>query len=261
VRDKTLIIANWKMNLTVHEASLYLHKLDQKVKNHRNVEIALAPTMLCLQPLSLQVDHKKFKLAAQNFYWRDEGAYTGEVSAHQLHGLVKYAIVGHSERRHVFHEHDKEFRAKMQAAIRNHITPVLCVGETAAERAAGETAHVIHDQIIGGLANLTAEDAEHIVIAYEPVWALSSGKDFGNHPTPTPEDATKAIKEIRHQVEFLFGKKVGEELPVLYGGSVNSHNAAGFMTQATIDGFLIGGASLIAEEFTEIIKIAHERGK
>lgn len=261
MRDKTLIIGNWKMNLTVHEASLYLHKLDRAAKTHRNVEVVIAPTLLCLQTLSLQVDHKKFKLGAQNFYWRDEGPYTGEVSAHQLRGLVKYAIVGHSERRHVFHEHDKDTRAKMQAAIRNHIVPVLCVGETAHERAASETTAVIHDQIVGGLANLTAEDAAKIVIAYEPVWALSTGHDFGNHPTPTPEDASKVAREIRAQIGRLFGKKVGEGVPVLYGGSVNSRNAAGFLASKDVDGLLIGGASLIVDEFSEIIEQAYERKK
>lgn len=249
------------MNLTVHEASLYLHKLDRAAKAHRNVEVVIAPTLLCLQTLNLQIDHKKFKLAAQNFYWRDDGPYTGEVSAHQLRGLVKYGIVGHSERRHVFHEHDKDTRAKMQAAIRNHITPVLCVGETAHERAAGETMAVIHDQIVGGLANLTAEDAAKIVIAYEPVWALSTGHDFGNHPTPTPADASKVAREIRAQVGRLFGKKVGNNTAVLYGGSVNSRNAAGFLGNSEVDGLLIGGASLIADEFSEIIELAYERKK
>lgn len=261
MRDKTLIIANWKMNLTVHEASLYLHKLDKTVKSHRNVEVVIAPTMLCLQPLSLQVDHKKFKLAAQNLYWRDEGAYTGEVSAHQLRGLVKYAIIGHSDRRHKFHESDKEIRAKVQAAVRNQITPVLCIGETASEKAAHETREVIHDQVIGGLANLTPEEVANIVIAYEPVWAISNGKDFANHAVASAEDALEAARHIRRQVGHLYGSEVAESIRVLYGASASSSNAAGFLSASEIDGLLIGGASLIAEEFTGIIKAAHERNK
>ncbi len=247
------------MNLTVGEASLYVHKLNRELTNHRNVEVVLAPTMLCLQPLSLQIDHKKFGLAAQNLYWRDEGPFTGEVSAHQLRGLVKYAIIGHSERRHVFGEHDKDVRAKVQAAMRNHITPVLCVGETAAERAAGETHGVLHDQITGGLANLTAEEVAEMVIAYEPVWAISSGKNFADHAVATPGEISKTITFIRRQIEHLFGKQAAQKLRVLYGGSTNSQNARGFLTIGDLDGFLVGGASLTAPEFAAIIKAAHER--
>ncbi len=123
------------MNLTVNEASLFVHRLDDLVGKRRGVEIVLAPTMLAVQPLHLQVQHHHFNLAAQNFYWRDHGAYTGEVSASQLRGLVQYGLVGHSERRHVFGERSKDIRSKVQAAVRNGITPVLCIGETASERA------------------------------------------------------------------------------------------------------------------------------
>lgn len=247
------------MNLTVGEASLYVHRLNKSLKSHRNVEMVIAPTMLCLQPLSLQIDHKKFKLAAQNFYWRDEGAFTGEVSAHQLRGLVKYAIVGHSERRHVFHEHDKDIRGKVQAAVRNQIIPILCIGETAAERTAGETDAVLHDQLIGGLANLTAEEVESMVIAYEPVWAISSGADFGTHAVATPEIVTAVMRTIRDQIKQLFGGPTAKNVRILYGGSVKADNAAGFMKVPGVNGFLVGGASLIAQEFEGIIKAAHER--
>lgn len=255
----TLVIANWKMNLTVHEASLYVHKLDHSIKNHRNVEVVLAPTLLCLQTLNLQIDHNKFKLAAQNLYWRDDGPFTGEVSAHQLRGLVRYAIIGHSDRRHKFFEHDKDIRAKVQAAVRNHITPVLCVGETTAERAAKETDAVLHDQIVGGLANLTAEEVEQVVIAYEPVWALSKGKDYNEHKAPTPEIVAKVCRSIRRQIEHLYGKESATSVRILYGGSVNSTNAASFMTIPELNGFLVGGASLNNQDFSNIIKAAHER--
>lgn len=247
------------MNLTVHEASLYVHKLDKVIQNHRNVEAVLAPGFLALPTLNLQIDHKKFKLCTQDLYWRDEGAFTGEVSAHQLRGLVKYALIGHSERRHIFHEHDKDIRAKVQAAVRNHITPVLCVGETAAERADGETVAVLRDQLTGGLANLTAEEAAGTVIAYEPVWAISSGKDFAGHPVATPGNVAEAIKHIRRQVAHLFGKATAEQIRVIYGGSVDSSNAGSFFSVTDLDGLLPGGASLRAEQFTAIIKAAHER--
>jgi len=259
VSKKTLIIANWKMNLNIQEASLFVHKLNNQITNHRNVELVLAPTMLALPTLSLQVDRKKFSLAAQNLYHQDEGPFTGEVSAHQLRGLVQYALVGHSERRHKFHENDKDIRAKVQAVVRNHIVPILCVGETATEKADGETNGVLHDQIAGGLANLTAEDAQDIVIAYEPVWAISGGKNFADHKTPTPTEIKRAITTIRKQVEHLFGKEIAQSVRVLYGGSSNASNAASLLSVADLDGLLVGGASLNVHEFSDIIAAAHER--
>lgn len=255
--QRKLIVGNWKMNLNTHEASLYLHRLTSLAKTHRDVEVVLAPTLLVLQSLSLQVDHRQFKLAVQNFYWRDEGAFTGEVSATQLRGVAQYALVGHSERRHVFGETDKDIRSKVQAALRNEIKPILCIGETAAERADDETMAVLHSQLVSGLANVTSEEIEQIAIAYEPVWALSNGKNFDNHPTPTPEDAAKVAAYIRRQITHLFGKTSAENVRVLYGGSVNTHNAAGFLGAEGIDGLLIGGASLDAHAFSDIIELAH----
>jgi len=252
-------MANWKMNLNIHEASVFVHTLNEKIKGHRNVEVVIAPTMLALQPLSLQVDHKKFGLAAQNLYWKDEGPFTGEVSAHQLRGLVKYAIIGHSDRRHKFHEHDKEIRSKVQAAVRNHIIPVLCVGETASEKADGETLGILHDQIVGGLANLTAEEVKDIVVAYEPVWAISGGKNFGDHTTPTPAEIKKAILAIRKQIEHLFGAEAASSVRILYGGSSSGSNAASLLAIQEVDGFLVGGASLNVHEFSDMIEAAHER--
>lgn len=250
-RDKTLIIGNWKMNLGVHEASLYLHKLNNMVKIHRNVEVVIAPTVLALQTLSLQVNLRQIKLAAQNFYWRDHGPYTGEVSASQLRGIVQYALVGHSERRHVFNESDKDTRAKVQAAIRNGIRPILCVGETASERADNETQDVIHDQLLGGLANITSEELDQVVIAYEPVWAIGSGKNA------LPADVTAAVRSIRNQLKHLYGAKSADVVQVLYGGSVTADSAAGYLALREVDGLLIGGASLDEHAFSQIIEKAH----
>ncbi|MFZ3010227.1 MAG: triose-phosphate isomerase [Candidatus Microsaccharimonas sp.] len=259
-RDKTLIIGNWKMNLGVHDASLYVHKLEKLVKIHRNVEVVLTPTMLALQTLSLQVNYRQFKLAAQNFYWRDHGAFTGEVSATQLRGIVQYALVGHSERRHIFHETDKDTRAKVQAAIRNGIRPILCVGETASERAVGETRDVLHDQLIGGLANVTSEELPEIVIAYEPVWAISNGSGHDDHHA-TPQDVAEAVRIIRAQLKHLFGAKAAEEVQVLYGGSVNADDVSGFLDLKEIDGVLVGGASLDEQSFSTIVEKAYTRSK
>lgn len=240
---------------------MFVHTLNQQIQGHRDVDIVLAPTMLALQTLSLQIDRRKFELAAQNLYWKDEGPFTGEVSAHQLRGLVKYSIVGHSDRRHKFHESDKDIRAKVQAAVRNHIVPILCVGETASEKADGETHGVLHDQIVGGLANLTAEEVKDIVVAYEPVWAISGGNNFAEHKTPTPSEIKTAVVTIRKQIGHLFGKDVAEAVRVLYGGSSSASNAQSLLSIYEIDGLLVGGASLNVHEFSNIIEAAHERNK
>jgi len=254
-RDKKLIIGNWKMNLGVHDSSLFLHRLAGTVKIHRNLEVIIAPTMLALQTLSLQVNYKQFKLAAQNFYWRDHGAFTGEVSATSLRGIVQYGLVGHSERRHVFNESDKDTRAKVQAAIRNGIRPILCVGETTNERTAGETRDVIHDQLIGGLANITSEELSQVVIAYEPVWAIGTGKNA------VPTDVTEAVVTIRHQLKHLYGAKAANEVQVLYGGSVTADSAADYLALDEIDGLLVGGASLDEKAFSTIVEKAYNSVK
>ena len=248
---KKLIVGNWKMNLGIHEASIFVHHLSSAIAVHRDVEVVIAPTILAMQPISLQIDRRQFKLAAQNFYYRDQGAYTGEVSASQLRGLVDYALVGHSERRHVFHEHDKLVRDKVQAAVRNHIKPILCVGETAHERALGETTDVLHDQIVGGLANVTSSELEHIVIAYEPVWAIGTGKNA------MPEDVVRAIRTIRNQIKHLFGEAAAKDIRVLYGGSVKPDSAVAYLRCEGVDGLLVGGASLNQHEFTSIVASAH----
>lgn len=231
---------------------MLLHKLAEKTKTHRDVEVVLAPNALVLQSLSLQINHRQFKLAAQNCHWRDEGAFTGEVSATMLRGLTQYVIVGHSERRHIFHEHDKDIRHKVQAVIRNGMKPILCIGETAGERADGETAHVLHDQLVSGLLNVVSEEISEVVIAYEPVWAIGTGDNASG------EDVRQAVALIRAQIEALYGKKAAADARILYGGSVNAHNASEYLKIDGVDGLLVGGASLKAPEFTSIVEQAHE---
>src|SRR5882762_7055163 len=155
---KILVVGNWKMNLDTSQASLLVHRLEERIKTHRSVEVVLAPSMLALQPLSLQIDRRKFRLAAQNAYFKDEGAFTGEVSFTMLRDLMHYVIVGHSERRIYFQEVLPMIRNKVQAAIRNGLVPILCVGETQHERAEGFTKRVLHDQVTTALANLTARE-------------------------------------------------------------------------------------------------------
>lgn len=240
------------MNLNVHQASLYVHELGEKIPPHNDIEVVLAPTNLALQTLSLQVKRRQFRLAAQNVYFKDSGAFTGEVSATMLRGLVQYVIVGHSERRHIFGENDKEIRAKVQAVLRNGLTPILCVGETADERANNETKHVLHDQITGGLANVSSEEIHKVVIAYEPVWAIGSGKNA------TTADLEKARDTIRYQIRALYGDTSEEGVHLLYGGSVNEDNSGDYLALPGVQGLLIGGASLVADTFAAIVKKAHD---
>ena len=250
--DKKIIIGNWKMNLNLHEASLYLFKLAEMIQIRRDVEVVLAPTVLTLQSLSLQVNLRQFKLAAQNFYWRDHGSYTGEVSASQLRGIVQYGFIGHSERRHIFNETEKDIRYKVAAAIRNGITPVLFVGETAWEKSNNETRDVLHDQLNSGLANITSHELKDVIIAYEPVWAIGTGQNS------SLTDVSAAVKAIRSQIEHLHGEKLAKSITILYGGSVTPESSADYLSLDGIDGLVIGVDSLNAYTFSEIVKKAHK---
>lgn len=250
---KTYVVGNWKLNFTVGEASIYLHKLTKALPSYRGIEVAVAPSMIALQPLSLQINRHKIKLAAQNGFYQDLGAYTGEVSFSQLRGLVEYAIIGHSERRYLFEENDKTIRKKVAAAVRNKITPILCIGETESERAFGETADAIKDQLLGGLADISDDDLSKVIIAYEPVWAISSVKGA---KLATPSEVSEVVKIIRQTLADTYDKKTTNEIPILFGGSVSPSNAGGYLTVPGINGLLVGGASLILQEFVDIIEIA-----
>jgi triosephosphate isomerase len=250
---RTLVVGNWKMHLNVHDASLLAHRLQEHVKVHRELEIVLAPSFLSLQPLTQAIDQRKFRLAAQNAYPQDEGAYTGEVSFSMLRGLVHYGIVGHSARRIYFNESLEEIRDKVQAAVRNGITPILCIGETKQERSAGETHRVIHDQLTTALQNLTAEEVETIVVAYEPVWAIST---FDGE-TAKPDDMQQAMDFIRHQISELYGQTAAESVRVLYGGSVDEHDCAAYLQLQDCDGVLVGAASLNYKQFAGIVDSAY----
>jgi triosephosphate isomerase len=248
---KTLIAGNWKMNLNVSQSSLLVHRLEERIRIHQDVEVVLAPSMLALQPISLQIDRRKFRLAAQDAFFKDEGDYTGEVSFSMLRELAHYVIVGHSERRYIFGESQDTITAKVAAAVRNEITPILCVGETKAERHEGETSQVLHDQVVSALANITSVQVENIVIAYEPVWAIGTGE------VAKPVQIEQAIKTIRHNIAELYGKKAAQNIRVLYGGSVVPDLAKGFLKTPGVDGLLIGGSSLNYHQFADIAEAAH----
>ena len=250
---KTYIVGNWKLNFTVGEASIYLHKLLKTLPSYRDLEVVVMPSTIALQPLSLQIDRHKMKLGAQNAFYRDYGAFTGEISFSQLRSLVDYAIIGHSERRYVFQEGDKMIAKKVAAAIRNKITPILCIGETESERAFGETADVIRDQLIGGLSEVDDKDLDKVIVAYEPVWAISSTKAA---KPASPDEISEVVKLIKKVLKETYSEKVAENMPILFGGSVNSSNAGAYLTVPGINGLLIGGASLILNEFADIIETA-----
>ena len=250
---KTYIVGNWKLNFTVGESSIYLHKLMKALPNYRDIEMVVAPSFLALQPLSLQIDRHKMKPASQNGFYRDYGAFTGEVSFSQLRGIVDYAIIGHSERRHILGEDDKMIAKKIAAAVRNRIRPILCVGETESERAFCETADVIRDQLLGGLSEIGDDDLDKVLIAYEPVWAISSTKSA---KLASPEEISEVVKLIREVLGEVYGKRMAKEIPVLFGGSVKPSNAGSYLMTPGVDGLLIGGASLILSEFIDIINTA-----
>lgn len=250
---RTLIAANWKMHLNASQASMLLHRLHERIKIHRDIEVVLGPSTLLLQPMSTQIDRRKFRLAAQDAFHIDEGAYTGEVSFTMLKDLVHYVIIGHSERRLHFGESLETVRDKVAAAVRNDITPILCVGETNQERLEGETKQVLHDQVTTALSNLTAREVRDAVIAYEPVWAIST---FGGQ-VAKPDDIKKAIDYIRSQIADLYSKKVANEVRVLYGGSVDDHSVGGYLAIDGCDGVLVGGASLNYQKFSGIVDVAY----
>lgn len=244
---RILIVGNWKMHLNTSQASILLHRLHERIKIHRQIEVVLAPSMLTLQPLSMQIDRRKFRLAAQNAYHKDEGAYTGEVSFTMLQDLVHYVLIGHSERRHVFNESFEEVQQKVAACVRNGITPILCVGETKQERLEGQTKQVLHDQVVSALALLTSEEVASMVIAYEPVWAI------GAHNPAVPDQIAEAVTCVRHNVEQLYGAKTASGVRVLYGASVAPDLASGMLGINGVDGLLVGGASLNYHEFSAIV--------
>lgn len=246
-----LIVGNWKMNLGPHEASLLVHRLETKIKAVPGVEIVICPPFIDLYPIFRDLDQTKLHLGAQNIHYLDQGAFTGEISPTMLKGLVDYALIGHSERR-AMGEDDKLVAKKVAAAFRNDITPVLCVGENLSDREHNLSTKVVIDQLTANLHQLTASDVAELVVAYEPVWSIGTGK------FATPDQIMPVIHAIRNTVEELYGELSGSGVRVLYGGSVNPDNAHAYLNLDGINGLLVGGASLNYEEFVKIIKVAQK---
>lgn len=248
---KTIIAGNWKMNKTNKEAVEMLTELKEIVAGIDSVGIVIGAPFTALSDAVKAVAGSNIKIAAENVYPKESGAYTGEVSPVMLKEIgVEYVILGHSERREYFNETNEFINEKVKCVLAHQMTPILCIGEKLEDREAGRTNDVNKTQLRGGLAGLTAEEAKKVVIAYEPVWAIGTGK------TATPEIAEETHKAIRTELADMFGEEVANEITVQYGGSMKPSNAKELLAQADIDGGLIGGASLAAKDFSEIVKAA-----
>jgi triosephosphate isomerase len=246
---KALIAANWKMYKTPAEAKSFVEAFLPLVKNHTRDEIALFPSPVLLPTVIEAAKGSNVIVGAQNIHFAAEGAYTGETSIGQLKAIAGTAtLIGHSERRQYFAETDEIVNKKLKAALAAGILPVVCIGEVLAEREGGQTAQVLKTQISGAFAGITAAEAKPIVIAYEPVWAIGTGK------TATPEMAEETHKIVRAEVAKIFGAEIAAGIRILYGGSVKPENASSLMAQEDIDGALVGGASLKPDSFEKIVK-------
>ena len=244
---KKVIAGNWKMNMLPNETIEYIEKLSKLVKDTNN-EVVLCVPYVDLFYALLTAQNTNIKIGAQNMHFEEKGAYTGEVSPKMLKSInVEYVIIGHSERRQYFNETDETVNKKVKAAFENGLKPIVCVGETLEQRENGETAKIITNQTKLALDGLTNEQVENTIIAYEPIWAIGTGK------TATSEDANNSIKEIRNEIAKNYGQNTADRVIIQYGGSVKSKNAKELFTMSDIDGGLVGGASLDPEEFSKIV--------
>lgn len=243
------IAGNWKMNKTVDEAVELVRELRRLVIDVDTVEMAVCPPFVALSAVADALRGSKIKVGAQNMFWEEKGAYTGEISGAMLKGLAECVIIGHSERRQYFGETDETVNKRVKAALNKGLQPIVCVGETLAQYEAGETAQVVSGQVRRGLDGLTVEQAKSIVIAYEPVWAIGTGK------AATGAGANSVVAlNIRGPLSEMFGEDTAQAIRVQYGGSVTPANIVEFMSMPDLDGALVGGASLKANDFAEIIK-------
>ena len=247
-----IIAGNWKMHKTYDGAMDLVEALMDELDNVEGVEVVLCPPFPWLLAVAEYLEETPILLGAQDCYWADEGAFTGEVSALMLKDLAQYCIVGHSERRAHFGETDEWVNKKIHALLGHGIRPICCVGERLEEREAGETDTFVAGQVRAAFAGVSAEDALNIVVAYEPIWAIGTGR------AATAEEANRVCGLIRQAIEERYGAPTAEGVRIQYGGSVSGRNAAELMAQPEIDGALVGGASLRADEFATIVHAAAE---
>ena len=256
---KKLMVANWKMHKTIKEAEEFVFEFNKLIKQHGLKDCA--DIAICAPYLQLATLREEYpsedgivRIGAQNMHFEKQGAYTGEISADMLVELaIDYCIIGHSERREYFGETDEMITKKLASALASNIRPILCVGENLAQREAGEAFTVVEKQLKADLSKISAVDAMHVVIAYEPIWAIGTGK------TATADEAEEMCKFIRNTVKEMFDEKISENIIIQYGGSVNTQNVKELMGKENIDGGLIGGASLKADSFYALISYARDK--
>lgn len=244
---RKVIAGNWKMNMLPNEAMEYIDSLSKLVKDSENEVILCVPytdLFYCL----MSAQDTNIKIGAQNMHFAEKGAYTGEISGKMLKSIgVEYVIIGHSERRQYFAETDESVNKKIKAAFENELKPIVCVGETLEQRESGITNEIITNQTRLALEGLTNEQVENTIVAYEPIWAIGTGK------TATSDDANEAVKAIREKIKRIYGVDTAEKVIIQYGGSVKSSNAKELFETSDIDGGLVGGASLVPDEFAKIV--------
>lgn len=244
---KAIIAGNWKMNKTIDEAVKLVEELKPLVKDAK-CDVVVCPTFVCLGAVLKATEGTNIKVGAQNMYFEESGAFTGEVAPGMLEAMkVDYVVIGHSERRQYFNETDETVNKKVKAALKHNIIPIMCCGETLEEREGNITEEVIGRQIKLDLAGITKEEVLKVVVAYEPIWAIGTGK------TATDEQANETIAFIRKTIADMFGEEVANEVRIQYGGSVKPNTIKAQMAQPDIDGALVGGASLKAEDFAAIV--------
>ncbi len=245
---KNIIAGNWKMHFNIEDTKKFLGELLPKVKDAK-CEVVICPPFTSLQTANELLKGTNVKLGAQNIHFEEKGAFTGEISPEMLKSVgVSYVIIGHSERRTYFNETNEDTNKKIFVCLKHGFTPILCVGETLEERESSNMEKVLEAQIIEGFKNVSKEEAKKVVIAYEPIWAIGTGK------TATSEDANNVIGFIRSVIEKIYDKNVAEEIVILYGGSVKPNTIKEQMGMENIDGALVGGASLVADDFELIVK-------
>lgn len=246
---KPIIAGNWKLNKTPHEAILLVSELKREIVDVEGVDVVVCPPFVDLSEVSDALIDHDIALGAQNVFWEDAGAFTGEISAPMLKDLgVTYVIIGHSERRQYFYETNETVNKRLRAALKHGLTPIVCVGENLSQRESNKTFDVIKDHCDGSLRGLSAEEMKKAVLAYEPVWAIGTGK------TATPQQAQEVHVFIRQLLGKMFNAEIANSVRIQYGGSVTPDNIVSLMAQADIDGALVGGASLKALSFAAIVK-------
>jgi len=246
---KPFIAGNWKMHKTIEEALSLVEALKVELEGFEGCDVAVCPPFVTLPAVREALEGSDIALGAQNMHWEEAGAFTGEVSPPMLEGVCEYVIIGHSERRTIFGESDEWVNKKVHAALSHELNPIICVGENLEQNEAGETEDFVSGQVRAAFEGVTAEQAELITIAYEPIWAIGTGVPAHG------EDANEIIgSTVRGTVADLYGERVAEGMRIQYGGSVKPHNVVEFMSQPEIDGALVGGASLKAPDFAEIVR-------